>query len=287
MPEHISLSLTEDYAPSWGAWEGVRELVQNFHDGCLEHGPVTFERQRLADSADHRFEALAAGVSVGSAIYDSEHKRLTLANRRVALHRRSLLLGASRKASGEAIGQFGEGMKVGALALLREGRRVEMSTRDEHWRWLRRLDDAFGVRVLTVEVSARSTAERTSAEMERAASDDEADGSVREARGAALWVELGEADTCTTVGPLEPEEWARFSQRFLFLVPAEDCFSCELGALLLEDRLAGQLYVKGIWIANLLDDGLNSGLNFRHMPLDRDRRAVLHLSDLESQAAAM
>ena len=34
----IALSLTEDYCPSWGAWEGVRELVQNFHDGCLDSG---------------------------------------------------------------------------------------------------------------------------------------------------------------------------------------------------------------------------------------------------------
>ena len=32
----IALSLTEDYAPSWKLWEGVRELVQNWHDGCLE-----------------------------------------------------------------------------------------------------------------------------------------------------------------------------------------------------------------------------------------------------------
>ena len=46
--EHfIPLSLTEDYCPSWGTWEGVRELVQNFHDGCL-HGdggqPLSWRR---------------------------------------------------------------------------------------------------------------------------------------------------------------------------------------------------------------------------------------------------
>ena len=42
-----------------------------------------------------------------------------------------------------------------------------------------------------------------------------------------------------------------------------------------------------MWIADLREEGLASGLNFRQMRLDRDRRAVLHQSDLESQAAAM
>ena len=41
--------------------------------------------------------------------------------------------------------RFGEGMKVGALALLREGRQVDMYTAQEHWRWARALDPAFGV----------------------------------------------------------------------------------------------------------------------------------------------
>ena len=31
----ISLSLTENYAPSWKAWEGIREFVQNWYDGLL------------------------------------------------------------------------------------------------------------------------------------------------------------------------------------------------------------------------------------------------------------
>ena len=42
----VSLSLTEDYCASWGCWEGVRELVQNCHDGALEHGQASWEMGR-------------------------------------------------------------------------------------------------------------------------------------------------------------------------------------------------------------------------------------------------
>lgn len=31
----VSLSLTSQYAPSWKTWEGIRELVQNWHDGVF------------------------------------------------------------------------------------------------------------------------------------------------------------------------------------------------------------------------------------------------------------
>ncbi len=45
----ISLSLTEKYAPSWKTWEGIREFVQNWHDGVLAslENTETFGRKRV------------------------------------------------------------------------------------------------------------------------------------------------------------------------------------------------------------------------------------------------
>ena len=298
----IPLSLTEDYAPSWGVWEGVRELIQNWHDGVLEHAHVASDvawESHLDDDAWalQRCEArLPDGRSVGTCVFDPRLERLTLVNREVGLERRVLLLGNSKKAlAAESIGQFGEGMKVGALALLREGRALSMVTRDERWQWTRREDPTFGVRVLTVEVSPRGD-DRAIAHGD-ADDDDDAEllarAEPRRAAAAAARrfyaseLRLGASDTCCVLSPITLEEWRAHASRFLFLRRPHDSFKCELGELLLDDDLQGQLYVKGVWISDLRADGLGSGLNFRTMRLDRDRRSITHMSDLESQAAAM
>lgn len=191
-----------------------------------------------------------------------------MVNHGVRLHRRVLLLGSSRKANThEAVGQFGEGMKVGTLALLREGRRVTTHTRDEHWEWCRQHDPAFGERVLTINVSSRTTAVAAVAAAEgelsvppgshlRGAARANDDRSIE----AALLVRgLGTGDTVTTITSITPEQWREFSRRFLFLHPPRESFRCELGELLLDDSLRASLYVKGIFICSLADSHVVRG----------------------------
>ena len=70
------------------------------------------------------------GQKLGELIYDGRTQKLCMTNRCISLSRKVLLLGYSQKAQHHAaIGQFGEGMKVGALALLRLGHGVSMGTR--------------------------------------------------------------------------------------------------------------------------------------------------------------
>ena len=230
MPTYVPLSLTETYCPSWGTWEGVRELVQNAHDGALEGGGHSWRR-----TPDGSFACHADSGKICATIAHA-NDRLVLVNHAVGLTRKALLLGASQKADSTlAIGQFGEGMKVGALALLREGRQVEMATRGELWRWCRREDAAFGVRVLTVEVSERADAAGILLLDGDADADDPA-------KAAAPPADAAEDDTVVVVGPISTAEWATYATRFLFLTPATDAFrSVELGELLLDESLRGQL----------------------------------------------
>lgn len=304
MTSYIALSLHENYAPSWKVWEGVRELVQNCHDGALQAAPAGCLRWVAEEPGScSSFTCAVEGhgsETVARISYHPDQQRLILVNNDTGLQRKALLLGNSEKAeSQQVVGQFGEGMKVGTLALLREGRCVEMRTRSEHWRWIRRVDEQFGVRVLTVAVSSRAEAVRPEEEEEEEAdgdetrdykSDDHHPPSVpSHMLPPATRAVDDDTSTVTTVEPLSVDEWTSFTERFLFLKPPDESFdSAELGSLLLDERHKGQLYVKGIWIADLCNEhGLSSGLNLKHLRLDRDRRAVVHTSDLESQAAAL
>ena len=320
----VSLSLTSQYAPSWKTWEGIRELVQNWHDGVfsslekmqldcktemLPRSSVAFlpckegdllvykavlattgnsffyeEMTKLNSSSDdfqsvngkfdRTFESTRdqqqRNVVLGKIVYSPFRKKLILVNYNTELMRKVLLLGFSKKASSkEVIGQFGEGLKVGALALVREGRFVSMETSRDRWKFGLSCDDTFNEEVLTVFVKDRS----------KGFDDDDDDDNGDD--------DLGQQDTCVTVRPLCFEDWKVYLERFLFLCPPSDCVKSEIGTLLIGDRYKGQLYVKGVWVSDLSKDGLSSGVDFAHLKIDRDRRAVVHLSDIDHQVSSM
>ena len=313
----ISLSLTSQYAPSWKTWEGVRELIQNWHDGVL----ASLEKMKIATSArskvsffsceekdsfvykavittgnsseganssatltnrtstqkcDQTFDGSLSddrkgerSVELGRIVYSQARERLTLINHDTELMRKVLLLGFSKKASNkEVIGQFGEGLKVGALALVREGRVVSMETSRDRWKFGLSHDEAFDEEVLTVFVDDRWKESDDN-------NDDDDD------------LDLGQTDTRVSVFPLCLEDWELYVNRFLFLCPPSDFVKSENGTLLIGAHYKGQLYVKGVWVSDLSKDGLASGVDLVHLKIDRDRRAVIHLSEIDHQISSM
>jgi len=314
----ISLSLTAQYAPSWKTWEGVRELVQNWHDGvfasleklkreftisarsnvafhaCKEKDFLLYKavltmgnsseganssatmtnRTQKCDKtldgslSDDRKEERS--VELGRIIYSLVREKLTLINHDTELMRKVLLLGFSKKASTkEVIGQFGEGLKVGALALVREGRVVSMETSRDRWKFGLAHHEAFDEDVLTVFVDDRLN--------ESDDDDDDDDNNLY----------LVQTDTCVSVFPLCLEDWELYVKCFLFLCPPSDCVKSETGTLLIGSHFKGQLYVKGVWVSDLSKDGLASGVDLVHLKIDRDRRAVIHLSEIDHQISSM
>lgn len=287
MDEHISLNLAARYAEHWGVWEGLRELVQNWHDGHLETGPpnadVDYAELPPSELGEGQVGFVAtvahAGTPLGWLLHDSASNRLVMVNRGITISRQALLLGFSKKAKHrQAVGQFGEGMKVGALALLRNGCAVSMDTGAERWSFELVHDEKYDMQVLGVHALPRAAA------AEAAEAEGSGLGSLGELPG-----EVAPTDSVCIVEGITLAEWESIAPKFLFLtdhgLADDEAVATPQGTLLLAERHRGALFVKGIWIAQYED--MVAGVDFSSLQLDRDRVASLRREDVEHQVASM
>lgn len=215
---HVELSIKTDYMPAWGLWEGVRELVQNAKDG---------ESQ------------LKAKMTVA---HDPAAETLTITNDGVVLPHEALLLGHTTKVGATGlIGQFGEGLKIGILALVRAGHAVTIRNGAETWTPSIGQSRNFDAKVLAVDIVPAGRGPRALA---------------------------------VTVAGISAAQWEEFRERFLFLArPTKDeSARADVGALLTGARFRGRLYVKGIFVQ--VDPDLRYGYDFNDAQVDRDRKMV-------------
>jgi len=234
MPK-VELSIDAQYlAGSWGPFEGIRELIQNAKDADTEFGA--------------RMEV-------------SHYKRgdqLRISNQGAVLSYEALLMGHTSKASRpDLIGKWGEGLKVGILALLREGYQIKIRTGSEVWVPAIERSEKFQAEVLVFDIrTGRKHQDRTRVE----------------------------------VSPVGGEDWAEWQASFLFLCPPKkkDSIQTTRGELLRAPEHKGGLYVKGILVERC--PTMQYGYNFFDLEVDRDRRLVsssdkeYHCSEIWNEA---
>lgn len=207
---------------SWGAFQGVRELVQNARDAELQfHAPMEITH------------------------YPNGKGQLRINNEGATLKREAMLLGNTGKANRQdLIGQWGEGLKVGILALLRDGYFVKIRTGSEVWIPSIEWSEKFEAQVLVFNLSVgRKPANRVRVE----------------------------------ISPFSTEDWETWKPMFLFLEDnkrkspenrVETCY----GTLLLDPLYKGRVFVKGIATEHIPE--LEYGYNLLTADLDRDRKMV-------------
>jgi len=188
----IQLTIKTSYLPNWGAYEGVRELVQNGRDAEVEHSaPLTV---------------------------DWYNDTLRIENDGATVPIKALLLGHTTKlGNSEMIGKFGEGLKLGILALVRAGHPVKIRNGSEVWIPSIERSETFDEDVLTFRIEGgRDPKNRIRVE----------------------------------VGGITKEAWEKMKECFLFLSKPKkdeqvDTYS---GGLLLGPKFKGRIYVKGILV---------------------------------------
>lgn len=208
----FQLTISPRYCSNWGVWEGCREVIQN-----------------ALDSADD-----------GNEMSVTHHgETLRVSNQGVRLDPKVWLMGTSGKSTGGYRGHFGEGLKLGCLALVRAGHDVKIVNGDESWTPKLEPSEVFGDDVLTVYTHKRQT------------------------DTGAFTVEIGGVDK---------EAWDLMRQRFLFLAKPDKTVETSRATVLLDDALRGKVFVKGIFVQNSPD--LVAGYDFKGIETDRDRRMV-------------
>jgi hypothetical protein len=218
----IETSISDKYLagtvnnPGWNDWEGYREMVQNGIDSEVEFG------------------APLKVTHLGTT--------LRIENDGATLSREALLLGTSSKAGrSDMIGKFGEGLKLGILALVRNGHAVKIRTGSEVWTASIERSERYDANVLCFHIKSGNEDKRR------------------------VRVEISDVSAV---------EWELLKPRFRRLVKAKPDTSVETdrGTLLLDEASRGQVFVKGIYVQT--DPRLNAGYDFRYCDVDRDRKMI-------------
>lgn len=222
----IELSINVKYLPEWGAWEGIRELVQNGKD------------------AETQFSApLDISWLNGT---------LRIENEGAEMDRNVLLFGTSSKQGrSDLIGKFGEGLKLGTLALVRAGHTVKIRTSDEVWTAAIERSDKFDADVLVFDCRGGNEPKKR----------------VR-----------------VEISGIAEEVWEVLRERFLFTGKRRknDRIATDRGTLLLDPQFNGKIFVKGIFVQNR--PGMVFGYDFQHATIDRDR-CMVQSWDVEYEAS--
>jgi hypothetical protein len=214
----IELTIKTSYLPTWGAYEGIRELVQNGQDAKQEFG-ATFDVRYRKDTAT-----------------------LVLTNEGCTLPHEALLFGhTSKQERSDLIGKFGEGLKLGVLALVRSGHAIKIRSGSEVWTPAVERSDKFDADVLVFHIaSGRENKNRVQVE----------------------------------IGNVGEEDWKSMGDHFLFLEPPKKNLAVKTGegSLLLDSRYKGRVYVKGIFVQNV--PTFAYGYDMQNADVDRDRKMV-------------
>lgn len=214
----IELTIKTDYLPSWGAWEGVRELVQNAKDAETEFGAAMTVRHRPPHT-------------------------LVIENDGTTLPHEALLLGhTSKSGRSDMIGKFGEGLKLGILALVRKGAQIKIRSGSEVWvpRIVR--SDKFNANVLAFDILKN-----------------------REQKNR-IQIEI--------IG-IDEASWATIKEKFLFLQKIKDRHCIETsysGKILTAPEHQGVIFVRSIHVFK--NPELRYGYDLNDVEIDRDRKMI-------------
>lgn len=215
----IYTTITEKYAADWNLYEGIREFIQNGLD---------------AEDSGYKFNV------------NYFNEQLIFTNEGATISKEDLLLGNTSKADDKSKrGKYGEGFKIGCLALKRLGKEVIIA------------DVAKGMAIYC--------------EIEKHP-DFESNVLTFDIQSYDSRMILGIANLRFTVDNITKEEYKKLKPFFLNLnTEPIQYLATPMGNILLDEQYSGRVFCGDLYVCDLKN--LAYGYNFKpeHLPLNRDR----------------
>ena len=249
--------ICEKYVSNWGIHEAIRELIQNQSDGLTSKYLNDFKAFPLDNKYEFDFKLTNETLKiVGGIRYDKEEEKLTIWNEG-ELETGDLLLGGTKHLSNNKLlkGRFGEGMKLAALALIRNSKIFKIITKGEEWKFEMKQDERF------IKDNEKQKCLFWSSE--------KCDGEIYKDKVTVI------------VRNITLDEWKNEIDNYLWLttqntvtIQAKDDKDNIIGEILFGKPFADKIYVKDIFVMETKDPfrtyfGFNTDLD-----LDRDRNCT-------------
>ena len=257
----INTWISSIYCEKWGLKEGLRELIQNQRDELINLlGKDNIVTQALNN---YEFNFLKKGTNeqYGSIRYDTTLQKLLLENKG-RLETFNLLLGGTTRnpQNNSAItGQFGEGLKIAAIALLRKNKGLSIINTDQVWRFSLKEDTNF----------------KRNGQPEK-----------------CLFWRWDEYNNPQNAGKVIVEirnitldEWTDIINSYLWLVSKVKRLGIisagNYGDIILNPEFKNKIFSRGVFVTKTNDVGFGYNLN---LTLDRDRNCITDYTEFATRA---
>ena len=140
----LNMWIAENYCSHWGIKEGLREFLQNQFDGMIikvgNKNNICVER----NENDFDFFEKNQKEKIGGINYISSKEMISIWNKGI-IRQGDFLFGSSKEEikNKDIIGRFGEGMKLGILALSRLNKNVTIFSHDKVYNFFFEKDNNF------------------------------------------------------------------------------------------------------------------------------------------------
>ena len=266
----LNMWITENYCSHWGIKEGLREFLQNQFDSMIikigNKNNIYVERdENNFDFFDNNLKEKIGGIN-----YVSSKEMISIWNKGI-IRQGNFLFGSLKEEikNKDIIGRFGEGMKLGILALSRLKKNVRIFSHDKVYNFFFEKDNNF--------IQNNESRRCLFCKIEKYNHFDMYD------------------KVNVQITNIKLNEWKEQIINYLWLIkkeyeiyPVYDNINNEIGEILLDEDLYNKIYCKGIFVENIKNKHLKHislkreeqkiliapGFNLMNLKLDRDRNSI-------------